>query len=209
MALAVAMNERLGHSTSSSGLTPAASRAKCKAVVHEDTAIAKGAPMYSAKRRSNSSTRGPWLTQPLLSTSTTAGSHVEHFVHHVALRSQQVRTSNIFDENEIHRLRAISKNERWLIRFDCFKPADQHLGIDTHDVHARTVHVEITERNIRETEGCVVGTEHLFAGDLPRAIHGSIVKGMAFVHREIRRLSIDGCGRGSHKLLNSMVNSGL
>src|SRR5713226_4411383 len=74
MALAVAMNERLGHSTSSPGLTAAASRAKCKAVVHEDTAIAKGAPTYSAKRRSNSSTRGPWLTQPLLSTSTTARS---------------------------------------------------------------------------------------------------------------------------------------
>src|SRR5713101_3988842 len=64
MALAVAMNERLGHSTSSPGLMPAAKKAKCRAVVQDETA--------TANLRSNSATQGPWLTQPLLSTSRTA-----------------------------------------------------------------------------------------------------------------------------------------
>src|SRR5713101_7822090 len=72
MALAVAMNERLGHSTSSPGLMPAAKKAKCRAVVQDETATAWAAPTYSANLRSNSATQGPWLTQPLLSTSRTA-----------------------------------------------------------------------------------------------------------------------------------------
>src|ERR1700687_2428914 len=67
--LAVAMKDRLGHSTSSPGLTPADTNARCKAVVQEDTATAWTAPTYSAKRFSNSATRTPWLTQPLRSPS--------------------------------------------------------------------------------------------------------------------------------------------
>src|SRR5271169_3201685 len=74
MQLAVAMNERLGQSTSSPAFTPPATSARCRAVVHEETAAAWAAPTYSANLRSNSATRGPWLIQPLLSASSTAPS---------------------------------------------------------------------------------------------------------------------------------------
>src|SRR5271165_4224620 len=72
MALAVAMNDRLGHRTSSPALTPEAISARCRAVVHEDTATAHVAPTYSANRFSNSATLGPWLTQPLRRAARTA-----------------------------------------------------------------------------------------------------------------------------------------
>src|SRR5664279_2086371 len=72
IALAVAMNERLGHNTSSPGSMPTASSARCSAVVHDDTATALCAPTYSANAFSNSATLGPWLTQPLRRADSTA-----------------------------------------------------------------------------------------------------------------------------------------
>src|SRR5258708_24162222 len=74
MQFAVAMNERLGHKTSSPGPIPAATIPRCSAVVQDDTAMACLAPTYSAKPRSNSSTRFPWLSHPLRSTCRTASS---------------------------------------------------------------------------------------------------------------------------------------
>ena len=65
---------KAGHSTSSPGLIPAAMSARCRAVVQDETATASAAPTYSANLRSNSATFGPWVTQPLLRTSTTASS---------------------------------------------------------------------------------------------------------------------------------------
>src|SRR4030088_3615665 len=72
MELAVAMNDKLGQRTSSPAPTPAATKARCSAVVQEETAMACFAPTYSAKRFSNSATRGPWLNHPLRNTSRTA-----------------------------------------------------------------------------------------------------------------------------------------
>src|SRR5271165_2081942 len=66
------MNDRLGHSTSSPGSMPAANSARCRAVVHEDTATAHLAPTYFANLVSNSATLGPWLTQPLRRAARTA-----------------------------------------------------------------------------------------------------------------------------------------
>src|SRR5260370_12553889 len=74
MQFAVAMNERLGHKPSSPGPIPAATIPRCSAVVQDDTAMACLAPTYSAKPRSNSSTRFPWLSHPLRSTCRTASS---------------------------------------------------------------------------------------------------------------------------------------
>src|SRR5262249_789460 len=64
MQLAVAMKEWLTVMTSSPGFTPAASNAKCNADVQLETAVAWGAPTYSANSRSNAATSGPWVTQP-------------------------------------------------------------------------------------------------------------------------------------------------
>ena len=51
--------------TSSPGRTPAASSARCSAVVQFDTAHACGAPTNAANSRSNAATSGPCVTQPL------------------------------------------------------------------------------------------------------------------------------------------------
>ncbi|TND06494.1 MAG: hypothetical protein FD123_3532 [Bacteroidetes bacterium] len=64
-ALAVATQVNAGTSTSSPGPTPAASSARCSAVVQLETAIACFTPWRSAKSRSNSFTFGPCVTQPL------------------------------------------------------------------------------------------------------------------------------------------------
>src|SRR4051812_6648312 len=62
--LAVAINEWLTVTTSSPGLTPAASKARCNAVVQLVTAQACGEPTNSANSRSNAATSGPCVTQP-------------------------------------------------------------------------------------------------------------------------------------------------
>src|SRR4051812_29979960 len=71
-ALAVAMNEKDGTTTSSPACTPATRRARCSAVVQLDTATAYSAPIRSANDRSNSATFGPCATQPEAITSVTA-----------------------------------------------------------------------------------------------------------------------------------------
>ena len=63
-ALAVAMNDSDGTITSSPGAIPAAIRARCRAVVQEDTATAWGEPIAVANASSNSRTRGPCAIQP-------------------------------------------------------------------------------------------------------------------------------------------------
>src|SRR5689334_7615912 len=74
MEFAVAINERLGHNTSSPSPMLAPIKARCRAVVHDETATACLAPTKAAKRFSNSATRGPWLSHPLRNDSTTASS---------------------------------------------------------------------------------------------------------------------------------------
>src|SRR4051794_33905506 len=68
------MNERLGQITSSPCRIPLAISARWRAVVQDETAIAKGEDTYSANAFSNSATFGPWLTQPLRSAATIAAS---------------------------------------------------------------------------------------------------------------------------------------
>src|SRR5512138_3603318 len=58
------MNEWLTVTTSSPGRTPAATRARCSAVVQLDTAHACGAPTNAANSRSKAATSGPCVTQP-------------------------------------------------------------------------------------------------------------------------------------------------
>ncbi len=70
--LAVAMNDIDGTITSSPGPTPATCSASWSAVVQFETATASAAPTRSAKRVSNSRTRGPWETQPVAMTRATA-----------------------------------------------------------------------------------------------------------------------------------------
>ena len=65
MLLAVAMNEWLTVMTSSPGPTPAASSARCSAVVQLETAQACGAPTSAANSRSKAATSGPCVIQPL------------------------------------------------------------------------------------------------------------------------------------------------
>ena len=62
--LAVAMKEWLTVMTSSPGLTPTASSARCSAVVQFETAQACGAPTNAANSRSNAATSGPCVIQP-------------------------------------------------------------------------------------------------------------------------------------------------
>src|SRR5690348_14237012 len=50
--------------TSSPGPAPAASRARCSAVVQLETAHAYGAPTREANSDSNAATSGPCVTQP-------------------------------------------------------------------------------------------------------------------------------------------------
>src|SRR5262249_34631639 len=64
MALAVAMKEWLTVITSSPSPTPAASSARCSAVVQVDTAHAGLAPAGLANSVSNAATSGPWADQP-------------------------------------------------------------------------------------------------------------------------------------------------
>src|SRR5215813_6277729 len=73
-ALVVAMKESEGTTTSAPGPIPGARRTRCSPVVHDDTATASGCSTAAAKARSNSATRGPWVTQPLRSAATTAAS---------------------------------------------------------------------------------------------------------------------------------------
>src|SRR4051812_26268775 len=63
-ALAVAMNENDGTTTSSPAFTPSRYSARCRPVVHDDTATPWPAPLASANASSNSATRGPCATQP-------------------------------------------------------------------------------------------------------------------------------------------------
>src|SRR6516164_7452151 len=58
------MNDSDGTMTSSPGPTPAATSARCRAVVQEETATACAAPIDEANAASNSATRGPWATHP-------------------------------------------------------------------------------------------------------------------------------------------------
>jgi hypothetical protein len=58
------MNDSEGTITSSPGPTDVATRARCSAVVQEDTATAWAAPNASANACSNSATRGPCVTHP-------------------------------------------------------------------------------------------------------------------------------------------------
>src|ERR1700710_3122902 len=71
MQLAVAIKDKLGQITSSPCLIPATHRASCNAVVQEETAMACSHPTYAANLSSNSATRGPCVTQPERSTSST------------------------------------------------------------------------------------------------------------------------------------------
>ena len=71
-ALAVAQKVSGAVITSSPGPTPQAKSAASRAVVPEERATAKRAPTRSAKASSKASTRGPVVSQPERSTSTTA-----------------------------------------------------------------------------------------------------------------------------------------
>ena len=64
IAFAEAMNVNDGQITSSPGPTPAATSARCSAVVQFETTIAWRAPVYAASASSNSCTRRPWVSQP-------------------------------------------------------------------------------------------------------------------------------------------------
>src|SRR5262249_30065067 len=68
------MKLREGAITSSPGPTPRASNARCSAVVQLLQATAYCAPTYPATSRSNSATRGPWVSQPLSITTRTLSS---------------------------------------------------------------------------------------------------------------------------------------
>jgi hypothetical protein len=70
--LAVAQKVSGVVTTSSPGPIPAASIDRCSAAVQEFTAMACGTPMYAAKARSNSPTRGPVDSHPDCRTATTA-----------------------------------------------------------------------------------------------------------------------------------------
>src|SRR5579875_2601494 len=63
-ALAVAMNDSEGTTTSWPGPTPNAWRARCSAVVQLVVATASRAPTRAANASSNARTRGPWEIQP-------------------------------------------------------------------------------------------------------------------------------------------------
>src|ERR671912_2395397 len=69
---AVAQNVSGVVTTSSPGPTPAASSERCSAAVHEFTAIACSAPVYSANDASKRCTRGPVDSHPDSSASTTS-----------------------------------------------------------------------------------------------------------------------------------------
>ena len=71
-ALAVAMKDSEGTITSSPGPTPFTCRASASAVVQLVVATASAAPTRAANRCSNSSTFGPWESQPEAITCATA-----------------------------------------------------------------------------------------------------------------------------------------
>src|SRR5689334_4384097 len=58
------MNDNDGTITSSPGPMPSTTIARCKPVVHDDTATPWRAPTTAATAVSNSATRGPCATQP-------------------------------------------------------------------------------------------------------------------------------------------------
>src|ERR1035441_4045618 len=70
--LAVAMNDSDGTITSSPGPTDVTTRARCSAVVQEETATAWPTPTAAANFSSNSATRGPCATQPELTAAAAA-----------------------------------------------------------------------------------------------------------------------------------------
>src|SRR5207245_11622303 len=63
-ALAVAMNDSDGTTTSSPGPMPSTTRARCRAVVQEESATPCPASIDSAKAASNAATLGLCATQP-------------------------------------------------------------------------------------------------------------------------------------------------
>ena len=71
-ALALAAKVMAGTITSSPGLMRSARMAQCSAAVPELTATPSPAPQWAAKACSNSETRGPVVSQPEQSASTTA-----------------------------------------------------------------------------------------------------------------------------------------
>ena len=73
-ALAVAMNDRDGTTTSSPGPTPRAWSARCSAVVHDVVATPCSAPSAAQTADSKAATCGPWATHPEASTPATARS---------------------------------------------------------------------------------------------------------------------------------------
>ena len=60
--------------------------------------------------------------------------NVEDLVADVGLGGEQRRTRNVFDVDEIHRLRSVAEDQRRRASLDPLHPAHEHLGVDACDV---------------------------------------------------------------------------
>ena len=78
-------------------------------------------------------------------------------------------------EDEVHRLPAVTEDERRLAGRDALHPADQHLGVEAVDVHPRPVHVEVAQGHVVEAVHRVEAAQHALVEDLGRAVERVVV----------------------------------
>ena len=99
---------------------------------------------------------------------------VEDLVGQVLGGGEEVGAGNVLGEDEVHRLGAVTEDERRLPRLDPLHPPDQHLGVEAVDVHPRAVHVEVTQGDVVEAAHCVETAEQAFVEGLGRAVEGVV-----------------------------------
>ena len=139
-----------------------------------------------------------------------AARDVEDLVGDVGLSRQDVGAGDVLDVDEVHGLLAVAEDHRRLARVDALHPADQHLGVDAVDVHARPVDVEVAQGHVVEAVHVVEAAQQALVEDLGRPVEGPVVVGVVgFRGRELLRHPVDGGGGGGDDLLHLVFDAQL
>ena len=95
---------------------------------------------------------------------------VEDGIRDPCFDGQHVGARDIGDADEVHRLRAVTEDQRRFATGDSLDPTDQDLRVGAVDVHPRAVDVEVTQRDIVEAGHRVVAAQQSLVEGLGGAV---------------------------------------